>query len=102
MKLADATTDGAGCALRATGFDRDWVACAPRTPLLDGFAGADGVTLAVAGLTDPVVVHAWNPQPPRPDAICQVGLRIFADMILAFPRDVPAVLACFHQALAPT
>ncbi len=40
-------------------------------------------------LTDPVVVHAWNPQPPRREAICQDGLRIFADMILAFPKDVP-------------
>ncbi len=35
------------------------------------------------------MVHAWNPQPPRPDAICQAGLKIFADMILAFPKEVP-------------
>ena len=65
-----------------------------------GPQGADGTGTAVfkicdpncaAGyqLTDPVVVHAWNPQPPRPDAICQAGLKIFADMILAFPKDVP-------------
>jgi hypothetical protein len=62
--------------------------------------GADGTGTAVfkicdpncaAGyqLTDPVVVHAWNAQPPRPDAICQAGLKIFADMILAFPKDGP-------------
>jgi hypothetical protein len=65
-----------------------------------GQQGADGSGTAVfkmcdpncaAGyqLTDPVVVHAWNPQQPRPDAICQVGLKIFADMILAFPKGVP-------------
>lgn len=44
-------------------------------------------------LKDPVVVHAWNPRPPRPDAICQAGLQIFADMILAFPADVPPATA---------
>ncbi|HEY3996406.1 MAG TPA: hypothetical protein VGM40_10645 [Mycobacterium sp.] len=65
-----------------------------------GSQGADGTGTAVfkicdpncaAGyqLTKPVVVHAWNPQPPRPDAICQVGLKIFGDMILAFPAGAP-------------
>lgn len=65
-----------------------------------GPQGADGTGTAVfkvcdpncaAGyqLTEPVVVHAWNPQPPRREAICQVGLKIFADMILAFPQGVP-------------
>ena len=65
-----------------------------------GPQGADGTGTAVfkicdpncaAGyqLTKPVVVHAWNPQQPRPDAICQVGLKIFGDMILAFPAGAP-------------
>ena len=65
-----------------------------------GQQGADGTGTAVFQmcdpncatgyhLTNPVVVHAWNPQPPRPEAICQTGLEIFADMILAFPDGVP-------------
>ncbi|BBX62177.1 hypothetical protein MSAS_13510 [Mycobacterium saskatchewanense] len=65
-----------------------------------GPQGADGTGTAVfkicdpncaAGyqLTNPVVVHAWNPQPPRADAICQAGLKIFADVILAFPKGAP-------------
>lgn len=65
-----------------------------------GRQGADGTGTAVfqtcdpncatgSHLTNPVVVHAWNPQPPRPEAICQTGLEIFADMILAFPESVP-------------
>src|ERR1700743_3337296 len=65
-----------------------------------GPQGADGAGTAVfkicdpncaAGyqLTKPVVVHAWNPQQPRPDAICQAGLKIFGDMILAFPDGAP-------------
>ncbi len=65
-----------------------------------GAQGADGTGTAVfkicdpncaAGyqLTKPVVVHAWNPQPPRPDAICQAGLKIFSDIILAFPKGAP-------------
>src|SRR5581483_8288783 len=58
VKLADATTDGAGCAVWATAFDRDGVACAPRTPLLDDFAGADAVTLAVAGSP---IRSSWSP-----------------------------------------
>jgi hypothetical protein len=69
-----------------------------------GAQGADGSGTAVfkicdpncaAGyqLTDPVVVHAYNPQSPRPDAVCPGGLKIFADMILAFPKDVPPASA---------
>jgi hypothetical protein len=82
-----------GCASVAVALqDMSWSSWGPQ--------GADGTGTAVfkmcdpncaAGyqLTDPVVVHAWNPQPPRPEAICQVGLKIFADMILAFPIGVP-------------
>ena len=82
-----------GCASVAVALqDMSWSSWGPQ--------GADGTGTAVfkicdpncaAGyqLTDPVVVHAWNPQPPRPDAICQIGLKIFADMILAFPKGVP-------------
>jgi hypothetical protein len=65
-----------------------------------GQQGADGTGIAVFKICDPncargyqltnqVVVHAWNPQPPRNDSGCPVGLRIFADMILAFPKGVP-------------
>jgi hypothetical protein len=82
-----------GCASVAVALqDMSWSSWGPQ--------GADGTGTAVfkmcdpncaAGyqLTDPVVVHAWNAQPPRPDAICQVGLKIFTDMILAFPKGVP-------------
>jgi len=82
-----------GCASVAVALqDMSWSSWGPQ--------GADGTGTAVfkicdpncaAGyqLTDPVVVHAWNAQPPRPDAICQVGLKIFGDMILAFPKGVP-------------
>lgn len=82
-----------GCASVAVALqDMSWSSWGPQ--------GADGSGTAVfkicdpncaAGyqLTDPVVVHAWNPQPPRPDAICQPGLKIFADMELAFPKGVP-------------
>ena len=82
-----------GCASVAVALqDMSWSSWGPQ--------GADGTGTALfklcdpncaAGsqLTDPVVVHAWNPQPPRREAICQVGLQIFADMILAFPKGVP-------------
>lgn len=82
-----------GCASVAVALqDMSWSSWGPQ--------GADGSGTAVfkicdpncaAGyqLTDPVIVHAWNPQPPRPDAICQAGLKIFSDMELAFPKDVP-------------
>lgn len=82
-----------GCASVAVALqDMSWSSWGPQ--------GADGTGTAVfklcdpncaAGsqLTEPVIVHAWNPQPPRREAICQVGLEIFADMILAFPKEVP-------------
>ena len=40
-------------------------------------------------ITKPVVIHAWNAQLPRREAICQAGLKIFNDMILAFPQGAP-------------
>ncbi|MGB8387648.1 hypothetical protein [Mycobacterium sp.] len=82
-----------GCASVAVALqDMSWSSWGPR--------GADGTGTAVFKicepncatgyqLTDPVVVHAWDPRPPRPEAICQAGLKIFADMILAFPNGVP-------------
>ena len=82
-----------GCASVAVALqDMSWTSWGP--------LGADGTGTAVfkicdpncaAGyqLTDPVVVHAWNAQPPRPDAVCQSGLKIFADLVLAFPKAPP-------------
>ncbi|ORV89301.1 hypothetical protein AWC11_13935 [Mycobacterium interjectum] len=82
-----------GCASVAVALqDMSWTSWGPQ--------GADGTGNAVfkicepncaAGyqLTDPVVVYAWNAQPPRPDAICQAGLKIFSDLILAFPKATP-------------
>jgi hypothetical protein len=82
-----------GCASVAVALqDMSWTEWGPQ--------GADGTGTAVFKLcdpncaagyqvTEPVVVHAWNAQQPRPDAICQVGLKIFSDMILAFPKGVP-------------
>ncbi|MGO9383509.1 MAG: hypothetical protein ACLP4W_15840 [Mycobacterium sp.] len=82
-----------GCASVAVALqDMSWSSWGPQ--------GADGTGTAVFKmcdpncatgyqLTDPVVVHAWNAQPPRPDAICPAGIKIFADMVLAFPRGVP-------------
>ena len=73
-----------GCASVAVALqDMSWSSWGPQ--------GADGTGTAsfklcdpncAAGsqLTEPVVVHAWNPQPPRREAICQVGLQIFADI----------------------
>jgi hypothetical protein len=82
-----------GCASVAVALqDMSWSSWGPQ--------GADGTGTAVfkmcdpncaAGyqITKPVVVHAWNAQPPRRDAICQLGLKIFNDMILAFPQGPP-------------
>ncbi|MEB4211398.1 hypothetical protein OQ789_20435 [Mycobacterium sp. 94-17] len=82
-----------GCASVAVALqDMSWSSWGPQ--------GADGTGTALfklcdpncaAGsqLTEPVVVHAWNPQQPRREAICQTGLEIYADMILAFPKGVP-------------
>jgi hypothetical protein len=65
-----------------------------------GQQGADGSGTAVFRTCDPncaqgrqlrdrVVVHAWNPRPPRKDSGCPVGLEVFADMLVAFPADIP-------------
>lgn len=82
-----------GCASVAVALqDMSWSEWGPQ--------GADGTGTAVFKLCDPncatgtqvtvpVVVHAWNAQKPRADAICVVGLKIFSDMILAFPQGVP-------------
>lgn len=82
-----------GCASVAVALqDMSWTTWGPQ--------GADGTGTAVFKMCDPncatgyqitkpVVVHAWNPQPARRDAICQVGLKIFNDMILAFPQGPP-------------
>jgi hypothetical protein len=82
-----------GCASVAVALqDMSWNSWGPQ--------GADGTGVAVFKicepncaqgyqLSDPVVVHAWDPQPPRNDSGCPVGLDIFADMILAFPKGVP-------------
>lgn len=82
-----------GCASVAVALqDMSWTEWGPQ--------GADGTGTAVfklcdpncatgTQLTEPVVVHAWNAQKPRSDAICVGGLKIFSDMILAFPKDVP-------------
>jgi hypothetical protein len=82
-----------GCASVAVALqDMSWNAWGPQ--------GADGTGTAVFKLcdpncaagyqvTEPVVVHAWNAQTPRREAICQVGLKIFNDLILAFPHGTP-------------
>jgi hypothetical protein len=82
-----------GCASVAVALqDMSWSSWGPQ--------GADGTGIAVFKICEPncaqgyqlsdqVAVHAWNPQPPRNDSGCPVGLDIFADMILAFPKGVP-------------
>jgi hypothetical protein len=82
-----------GCAAVAVALqDMSWSSWGPQ--------GADGNGTAVFKvcepncaqgyqLTDQVAVHAWNPEPPRNDSGCPVGLDVFADMILAFPKAVP-------------
>ena len=82
-----------GCASVAVALqDMSWSSWGPQ--------GADGTGTAVfklcdpncatgSQLTKPVVVHAWNAQLPRREAICQGGLKIFNDMILAFPQGAP-------------
>lgn len=86
-----------GCASTAVALqDISWTSWGPR--------GADGTGTAVfkicqptcaSGyqLTNQVVIHAWNPQPPRANSGCPVGLKIFADMILAFPKGAPPASA---------
>jgi hypothetical protein len=82
-----------GCASVAVALqDMSWSSWGPQ--------GADGTGIAVFKvcepncaqgyqLTDQVAVHAWNPQPPRNDSGCPVGLNVFADMIVAFPHGAP-------------
>jgi len=86
-----------GCASTAVALqDMSWSSWAPE--------GADGTGSAVFKicqpncangyqLTTPVVVHAWNPQPPRANSDCPVGLKFFADLILAFPKGAPPAAA---------
>lgn len=86
-----------GCASVAVALQNmSWSSWGPR--------GADGNGTAVFNICDPncaagyqitkpVVVHAWNPRPPRSEAICEVGLKIFSDLVLAFPKGVPPATA---------
>ncbi len=82
-----------GCASVAVALqDMSWTSWGPQGADATGsavFKICDPNCATGYQIADPVVVHAWNPQPPRPDAVCQAGLKIFADMILAFPKDVP-------------
>ena len=82
-----------GCASVAVALqDMSWTSWGPQGADATGtavFKVCDPNCATGYQLHDPVVVHAWNPQSPRPDAVCQAGLKIFADMILAFPKDVP-------------
>ena len=39
-------------------------------------------------LTNPVVVHAWNPLPPS-NALCPSGVRFYSDLSIAYPDDAP-------------
>jgi len=39
-------------------------------------------------LTNPVVVHAWNPQPAT-DSHCPRGFLFYTDMTIAYPDDAP-------------
>ena len=82
-----------GCASVAVALqDMSWSSWGPQ--------GADGTGVAVFRICEPncaqgyqltnqVTVHAGNPQPPRSDSGCPVGLDIFADMFVAFPKGVP-------------
>jgi hypothetical protein len=82
-----------GCASVAVALqDMSWSSWGPH--------GADGSGVAVFKICEPncatgfqlkhqVVVHAWNPRPPRADSGCGSDVRIFADMILAFNNGVP-------------
>lgn len=82
-----------GCGSAAVALqDMSWNSWSPQ--------GADGTGAAVFKVCQPncangnritnqVVIHAWNPQPPRNNSGCPVGLKVFADLILAFPQGVP-------------
>ena len=39
-------------------------------------------------LTNPVVVHAWNPLPPI-SALCPDGVKFYSDLSIAYPKGVP-------------
>jgi hypothetical protein len=41
-----------------------------------------------ARLTNPVVVHAWNPQPAT-SAACPPGVEFYSDMTIAYPKTAP-------------
>ncbi|MGU3500635.1 hypothetical protein [Mycobacterium sp. C31M] len=41
-----------------------------------------------ARLTNPVVVHAWNPQPSSSPS-CPANARFYADVTIAYPHTVP-------------
>jgi hypothetical protein len=82
-----------GCASTAVALEgMSWSSWAPQ--------GAEGTGTAVFKtcqpncatgyqLTNQVVVHAWNPQPPQVNSGCPAGLNVFADMIFAFPQGAP-------------
>ncbi|MCV7074510.1 hypothetical protein H7I94_01135 [Mycobacterium szulgai] len=86
-----------GCGSAAVALqDMSWRSWGPQ--------GADGTGTAVfkicqpncangSRVTDQVVIHAWNPQPPRTNSGCPAGLKVFADLILAFPNGVPPAAA---------
>jgi serine/threonine protein kinase len=72
--------------------DMSWTSWGPE--------GAEGTGIAVYKVCQPscasgyqlaysTVVHAWNPQPAAASAGCPADLRIYADMVLAFPKSVP-------------
>jgi hypothetical protein len=39
-------------------------------------------------LTNPVVVHAWNPLTPT-SALCPEGVSFYSDLSVAYPKGVP-------------
>ncbi len=39
-------------------------------------------------LTNPIIVHAWNPLPPRVPG-CPDGVEFYADFTVAYPEGVP-------------
>lgn len=43
-------------------------------------------------LLNPVVVHAWNPQ-PSDSPTCPVNARFYSDLTIAYPHDVPPWIA---------
>lgn len=41
-----------------------------------------------ARLTNPIVVHAWNPLPPS-SIECPQGVQFYSDLTIAYPKGVP-------------